>query len=247
MAAFRLMSYHLNRARNAAGEQVAELSAAVIRAEAPDLVMLQQIGAPLSRGSLTGYAEATGLTAYGPDLEGSCAFLSRHPLVHLQNLALVHGGQCVRADLERPDERIHLFNLSLSPEPWQRREQIKLLLSEQLLNHPSLPCATIISGDFSVPLWGSGQFRLNTALKRSLLPLWRANYPASFPLWGRERIYFRGPIKAVEGKVIATTEAKRASTHLPLLVTVETCDTRDILKVKKEARVTAKQPNPACG
>ena len=247
MSTFRIMSYHINGARDVTGQLAPELSAAIIRAQQPDLVMLQQLGSSIGLGSVAQLAERVGLTAYGPDAEGACAFLSRYPLKNLQALPLGYGCRCVRADFIRGDERVHLFNLVLSLEPWQRREQIKVLLSEQLLNNPSLPSAAIVAGDFGLPLWGSGQGQLSDQLKRSRLPLWRANFPAQLPLWGRDRIYFCGPIRALAGSVILTAEARRASTHLPIVLTVETTETREVLKVRPRTRVVTKHPDPVCG
>ena len=247
MATFRIMSYHINGARSATGEVAPELCAAVIRAQQPELVMLQQIGSPIGISSVERLAERVGLTFYGSDVEGGCAFLSQYPLLHLQERSLGFGGHCVQADLEYADERVHLFNLTLSWNLQQRREQVKLLMGDQLLNNPFLPCATIICGDFGLPLWGSGQIPLNEHLKRAGFPAWRANFPGKLPLWGRDRVYFRGPIKALAGSVVMTAEARKASTHLPLVLTVETSDTREVLKVKKLILVSPKQPDPICG
>ena len=247
MATFRIMSYHINGARNAAGEIAPELCAAVIRAQQPELVMLQQIGSPIGMSSVEQLADRVGLTRYGSDAEGGCPFLSQYPLHHVQERSLGFGGHCVQADLEYADERIHLFNLTLSWNFRQRREQVKILMGDQLLNNPLLPCATIICGDFGLPWWGSGQIPLNEHLKRASFPTWRANFPGKVPLWGRDRIYFRGPIKALAGSVIMTAEARKASTHLPLVLTVETSDTREVLRLKKRLQIAPKQPDPICG
>jgi endonuclease/exonuclease/phosphatase family metal-dependent hydrolase len=241
------MSYHINSAKDVSGQLAPELSAEIIRAQQPDLVMLQQLGSTIGTGSVSQLAERVGLEVYGPDAEGGCAYLSRYPLSNIHNFPLGYGCYCVRADFVRDDERVHLFNLSLSWDLWQRKEQIGRLLSDQLLNNPSLPCAAIVAGDFGLPLWGHGQMQLSDQLKRSRLPLWRANFPAKLPLWGRDRIYFRGPIHALAGNVIMTAEARKASTHLPLVLTVETRDTREVLKLRQRTRVAAKQPDPVCG
>ncbi len=247
MSTFRIMSYHINGAHNASGELAPELCAAVIRAQQPDLVMLQRIGSPIGLSSVEKLADRVGLTLYGPDSEGCCTFLSRYPLHHLQELQLGSDGQCVQADLELDGERIHLFNLTLSWNYRSRRDQVRQLMGNQLLNNPNLPCATIICGDFGLPWWGSGQIPLQEHLHRARFPVWRANFPGKAPLWGRDRVYFRGPIKALAGSVVMTAEARRASTHLPLVLTVETYDTREVLKLKKRTPLARKQPDPVCG
>jgi endonuclease/exonuclease/phosphatase family metal-dependent hydrolase len=143
MPTFRIMSYHINGCRTPAGQIDRELSIRVIRSQCPDLVMLQQLASPLGNASLKVFSDETGLPAYGPQEEGGCAVLSRFPLHNLQEYPLGHGGRCLRADLDLGGERVHLFNLCLSFDPWQRRNQILCLLSDQVLNSPSLPCAAI--------------------------------------------------------------------------------------------------------
>ncbi len=247
MTTFRVMTYHINGARNANGDLAPESSAAIIRAQQPDLILLQEIGSSIGISSLNQLADRVGLKPYGSDAEGSCAFLARDPLTNIHNIPLGYGCRCVRADFERNNQRIHLFNLTLSIDPWQRNQQIRILLSEQLLNNPALPCPAIISGDFGLPFWGEGLAQVNAQLRRARYPLWRATYPAKVPIWGRDRIYFKGAIRALAGSVIRTVEARKASTHLPLVLTVETSDTREILKIRKVSRVSTKHPNPVCG
>jgi len=247
MATFRIMSYHINGAHNASGELAPELCAAVIRGQQPDVVMLQKIGSPIGLSSVEKLADRVGLTLYGPDSEGACSYLSRYPLNNLLELPLGHGGQCLQADLDIEGERLHLFNLELAWNYRCRRDQVSLLMENRLLNNPNLPCATIIGGDFGLPWWGSGQIPLQQHLRRARFPVWRANFPGKVPLWGRDRIYFSGPIRALAGAVIMSTEARRASTHLPLVLTVETTDTREFLKIKNGNLLARKQPDPVCG
>lgn len=247
MSTFRIMSYHINGTRSAAGVLAPELCASVIREQQPELVMLQRIGSPIGISSVERLADRVGLSVYGSNLEGGCAFLSRYPLHHIQEVQLEFGNQCIQADLELEGERVHLFNLTLAWDFRQRREQVKLLMGSQLLNNPSLPCATIVCGDFGLPLWGSGQIPLNEHLQRASFPAWKANFPGKIPLWGRDRVYFMGPIRALSGHVVMTANARKASTHLPLVLTVETHETREILKVQKRSRLSPKQADPVCG
>lgn len=241
------MSYHINNANDAHGRPAPGLSAEIIRAQQPDLVLLQQIGGAGGQSSIWRLAEKVGLEAYGPDTEESSAFLSRKPLTNIRNIPLGYGCYCVRADYQHEEERVHLFNLALSMDPWQRNKQLHVLFSEQLVNNPSLPCPSIIAGDFGLPLLGESLTQLSGHLRRARYPLWKSTYPAKVPLWGRDRIYFKGAIRALAGHIIMTADARKASTHLPLVLTVETSDTRQTLKIKKHTGVSAKQPNPVCG
>lgn len=244
MSRFRVMSYNLNSCTTA---QCADLCAQVVRGESPDLVLLQRIGPPTSETSLKRLSERIGMSAYGSDAKDGCAFLSRYPLHNLQSIPLGFGSLCVRADLDQDSERVHLLNLTLSWHPLQRYRQVEKLLGDEVLGSNSFPCATIIAGDFGLPLWGCGKVAFNPQIARAEQPAWRANYPAAFPLWGRGRIYFQGPIRAIDGKIITTKKVKSHLNQLPLLVCVETCETRKTLKMKDPVGLSPKQPKPVCG
>jgi len=241
------MSYDLNHAYSRSGELCAKLCAQIIRQQGADLVLLQRIGSPLGETSLQWLAEQVGLSAYGSDSEGSCAFLSRYSLHNLQTIPLGHDDVCVRADFDLASERVHLLNLTLNWHPRKRLTQVTRLLGDELLGSRSFPCATIIAGDFGFPLWGCGQVAFNPQLVRTNYPLWQANYPAIFPLWGRGRVYFQGPIAAKSGHIITSKEAKSTLIQLPIVVDVETHDTRKALRIKDQVTLNQKQPKPVCG
>jgi endonuclease/exonuclease/phosphatase family metal-dependent hydrolase len=241
------MSYYINGGLDTSGVVAPQRCADIIRHEYPDLVFLQKIGSVIGPTSVGQLAENVGLKAYGPDTEGECAYLSRYPLRHVQSIPLGHGHCCVKAELIREDERLHLFNLSLSFDPWQAREQLRMLLTDYLLCDNDVRGPAIIAGDFGLPLLGSGQIDLSRHLRRAKLPLWRANFPVKLPFIARDRIYFRGSIRAVTGRILMTRETREASTHLPLVLTVETRDPRSPVKVDGASPLSPKRPNPVCG
>jgi len=242
MSALRVMSYHINGWTGKRGEPTADLCARVIAAQCPDLVFLQQQAGGQAPGQVQQLAERLHMKPFcqGP----ACCFLSRHPLRGLQNHPLGAGGSCLRADLDHAGQRLHLFNVSLSLNPLLRKQQIDALLGDGLLGNPSLPCAALVGGDFSLPLWGAGQIRLTSCLRRASQPLWRANFPAGFPLWGRDRFYFRGALRALAGTVVATADARQASSHLPLVLTIEQVETRKFLPLK---HIRQRQMKPVIG
>lgn len=232
MSALRVMSYHVNCCVGSGGEPTADLCAQVISSQSPDLVFLQQVGSRNDPSQLFQLAALLNMKPFGLGQEGACCFLSRLPLRGLQDYSLGADGSCLRADLDYGGQRLHLFNVSLGPNLLFRKNQVNTLLGEELLGNPSLPCAALVAGDFTLPLWGAGQIRLGSCLKRAPQPLWRANYPAGFPVWGRDRFYFRGELRALAGTVVATPEARRASSHLPLVLTVEQIENRNYLHLK---------------
>lgn len=220
MSILRVMTYAQNGSAAIEAAGVAEL----IRAQRPELVFLQHLPVFL----LESLAKETGLTAY--TAQGTAGFLSRHPLSALQSIGLGGEGNCLRADLDLADRRLHLFNVQLGTDPTQRGQQIARLFSEDLLG-ASLPCASLIGGDFGLPLWGSGQWLLRRRLKPVQHPAWGANYPAVLPLWARDRFYLRGPIRSLAGQVVRSQQLCRVSNHLPVITTLELTDTRVYLKV----------------
>ena len=225
MSILRVMTYALKGSSVFEAAGVAQL----IRNQRPELVFLQH----LPDHVLEGLAKEAGLKAY--TTYGDCGFLSRHPLSALQAICLGGEGTCLRADLDLAGKRIHLFNVQLVIEPTQRGQQIARLFSADLLG-ASLPCATLVGGDFSLPLWGSGQWLLRRRLKLVSHPVWGANYPAAFPLWSRDRFYLRGPIRSLAGQVVKSSELHRVSNHLPVITTLELTDTRVYLKVPEVSR-----------
>ena len=247
MTTFRIMSYHINGMKTSSGDIKPDLFAQVINALNVDVVLLQGLASPLGKTSAQDFMNSTGMDHFGPADEGGCCFLSRYPLTNIQSTPLGYGAWCLRADLDHEEGRVHLFNILLGWDIWQRYEQVKVLLSDQVLNNPSLPCGTIIAGDFGLPFWECGEFDRAQTLKRVGKPFMHANYPAQFPLWGRDRIYLRGPLKLQTAKVIKTSETKAASVHLPIVAEITTQETRTFLKVKNQPPLAAKQPNPVCG
>lgn len=224
MSILRVMTYALKNSSADRAEEVAQ----IIRAQRPELVFLQH----LDEGLLAALAEKTGQD--GHFVGGSCAFLSRHPLKALQPLPLGEGGQCLRADLDLGGKRLHLFNVQLVVDPARRGHQIARLFDADLLG-ARLPCASLVAGDFSLPLWGGGQWLLRRHLKPVTHTGWGANYPAIFPLWPRDRFYLNGPIRSLAGQVVSAAAVRRVSRHLPLVATLELTDTRDYLKIPEVA------------
>jgi endonuclease/exonuclease/phosphatase family metal-dependent hydrolase len=221
MSILRAMTYALSGAD-------ADLVAVgrIIRSQRPELVFLQYLGT----GQLETLAGETALEAFGGD--GGCGFLSCHPLTAVQSCILKDSGDCLRADMDLGGKRIHLFNLQLASDPACRGQQLARLFDADMLG-ATLPCATLIGGDFSIPLWGGGQWLLRRKLTPARHPAWGwgRSFPSRLPLWPRDRFYLRGPIRSLAGQVVASPETRQLSTHLPVVVSLELTDTREYLRV----------------
>lgn len=227
MPAVRVMTYQTNGCRGRDGRVDIERIIDVLREGAPDLVALQRF----EPGWGTSAAEVGELLGYcWSARELDLVLLSCYPLSHQRQYDLGGGGGCLRADVDFLGKRLHLFNVCLSPHPRLRQQQIARLLGEEILGHPDLVCPTIVMGDFADCGWGIGNLQLAMALRRARRPLWCGTYPSFLPVLGRDRVYLRGDIRVLESSILRWGAARHASSHLPLILTLQVRDPREYLR-----------------
>ena len=202
---------------------------AVIAAAAPDIVALQEIDAS-GDGEIQILAQRLGMRLYVAPARCGNAFLSYYPLHHLQSFALSEHGCCLRAELDFGQKRMHLYNVRLEGAR-QHQEQIDSLLGDDLLGAQRLGVPALILGDFGDHRRGGINWDLLRALQRVTKPLMHGTYPAWLPLLTRDRAYILGDLRVLATEVVRNRLARQASTHLPLLLTVEITDLRKYLKV----------------
>lgn len=231
MTTIRIMTYNIHGCRGGDGHLDADRVLAVIAEGAADVVALQEVAAA-GPDPLPYLAERLGLRVYGHPGCGN-AFLSYFPLRAVQTCDL-GGGCCLRADLDVADRRLHLLNLRL--DPGGRGRQLGTLLGPDLLGGRTLACPAMVLGDFADLGGGLLSVPFGGRLQRASRPLWRATYPARLPLVGRDRAYLCGELRVVDARILRSAAARRASTHLPLILTVQICDPRTYLKVEKKLR-----------
>jgi len=223
----RIMTYNIQRCRGGEGPVSLDHVLQVIEAGAPDVVALQEVDSVL----LAEMAKRLGMRPFGEPTRGSNAFLSYYPLKGLQPFDLAAGGLCLKADLDMAGKRLHLLNLRFASVVRQR--QIDQLLGPTLLGNPSLPCPTLVLGDFADRCSGAADMRLSLHLRRVRGLLWTGTYPARFPFLARDRAYTRGGLRVVDMRILRMAVARRASGHLPLILTLRPADPRSYLKVEK--------------
>jgi len=226
--AFRTMTYGINQGRGPDGCFDLERIGGVIAAADTDLVALQGITEDTLKRGLAELPQRLGMAAYGLESASGLAFFSRYPLRAYRAYDLGHDGRCLQLDFDLHERRVHLFNLALSYNPIYRRCQLEALQGEELLGNPRLSCPLVIHGDFSLPLPDPNQIRFCSRFRRASMPRWRATWPAACPLLGRDRIYLQGDIKEIAGH-IPWSEARHASSHLPLIVALQLVDSRTFL------------------
>lgn len=201
----------------------------VIAASAPDIVALQEVDAGVGN-DLQILAQRLGMRLYVAPGRCGNAFLSYYPLHHLQSFSLNQHGCCLRAELDFGQKRMHFYNVWIDGAR-QHKEQIDSLLGEDLLGAHHLGVPSLILGDFGDHLRGGLNWDLFLALQRVTRTLVHGTYPARFPLWGRDRAYILGDLHVLAVEVVRNRLARHASTHLPLLLTVEITDLRKYLKI----------------
>src|SRR5690242_9214186 len=168
------MSWNLHGLKGADGRRDPERIARVIRAVAPDVAGLQEVGLPLAPGGpddpatllagLTGMHGAFGATMSRFGFPYGNAVLSRRRIVAVRNYDLSVGGReprgCVRADVELDGSRLHFFAAHLGLHWRERRKQAAQLLSADILRDAALAYPLVLVGDF------------NSVSNRSAVPRW---------------------------------------------------------------------------
>lgn len=202
---------------------------AVIAASAPDIVALQEVDAG-SGNDLQTLAQRLGMRLYVAPGRCGNAFLSYYPLHHLQSFSLCEVGCCLRAELDFGQKRMHFYNVRIDGAR-QQRAQIDSLLGEDLLGAQHLGVPALILGDFGDHRRGGINWDLLLALRRVTKPLVHGTYPAWLPLLARDRAYTLGDLHVLDTEVVRNRLARKASSHLPLLLTVEISDLRKYLKI----------------
>jgi endonuclease/exonuclease/phosphatase family metal-dependent hydrolase len=227
------MSYSIQGCRGGDGQVNPDRILNVIADSAPDIVVLQELGAVHNADILPYLSERLGLEAFRDLSGGNLAYLSFFPLKAVQRFELGYGGQCLRADVELGGKRLHLLNVALDSFPRFRSHQVTQLLGPELLGNPSLVCPALILGDFADYLWGAGNLELASILRRTRRPVWRGTYPSRCPLFGRDRAYLRGGVRILDASINRSYLARQASNHLPLTLTVQITDTRRSVRLRQ--------------
>jgi endonuclease/exonuclease/phosphatase family metal-dependent hydrolase len=238
----RIVSWNVHAMIGTDGRHDPERIARVVEELRPDVIGLQEVGAPALPagvedpaallGALTGLTSAFGRTMHHrpgqPGFPYGNAVLSRHPIQAVRNYDLSVPGReprgCVRADVELGNAVVHFFAAQLGL-PWrERRRQAAQLLSADILRDAALAHPLVLVGDFNslsnrsvVPRWLRRQLVDCALAVRNEAP----TFPARFPLLRLDHCYVDAALRVVSCEVVRTPSARQASDHLPLLVELE--------------------------
>lgn len=229
----RVVTYNIHKCRGLDRRVRPARIADVLRAVDADIIALQEVvgsgnGCP---GQATELAEELGMhCAFGENrrLHGAGygnAVLSRFPLTAHRNLDLtVPGGHeergCLCVDVQMDGALIHLFNLHLGTDFFERREQARKLVTPELIRPAALQGPRIVLGDFNE--WTRGlvshvlaaEFR--SADIRVLLKQ-KKTYPGVFPFLHVDHIYYDEALVLESVRLHRSRLALIASDHLPLV------------------------------
>lgn len=243
----RIMSYNIHRAIGVDRRFRPERIVRIAEHHAPDVLMLQEVddGVPRSRERDLGrdLAEALGFPYFvvGHNVtlrkgRYGNATLSRFPILRERNIDLTidsrkrRGCQHSTIEVEKIrgyPHKFDVFNLHLGLSAQERARQIGLLVRSKEFSDLSLDQASFVGGDFNdwrsllqpifTDILQCGCVTQKSQAFNSALP----TYPSFSPRGGLDRIYYRGPIRALAARTCRLRLSKVASDHLPVIADFE--------------------------
>jgi len=227
----------------------------VIRALDPDVVMLQEVDAGVTRSRRDKQVELLGDELGMPhrtwypnvDVRGGGqygnALLSRYPIIESTNIDLtlrfkkrrsaLHGVVRVRHD--EVDRTIHVFNMHLGLARYERRRQLDRFLESHPFSHLHHDTPVVVGGDLNDVYGGLGELLVPAGFRGV------ERRPLTFPAWGPVRaldaIFVRGAVDFLRLSRCDSALARRASDHRPLVAEVR-------LRPHHHHAVSSHEPKP---
>jgi len=223
-----LATYNIHRCIGTDGRFEPERVAEVLKLLQADFIALQEVETRSDGGIdlLEQFSHATGMkeivagpTMYRSDSQYGNALLSRHPLERHETIDISYPEREPRGAISATalidDCRIHLLATHLGLRPVERRDQVRLLLSELEKQKSDI---SILMGDLNEWfLWGRPLRWLHRHFTRTSAP---ATFPARFPLLSLDRIWVdpRSAIRSI--RRVSNPTSRLASDHLPITATI---------------------------
>lgn len=237
----RVLTYNVHRCVGPDRHRSVERVAEVVRHHAPDVVCLQEVvwhaASPGDRADPRRLADLCGLPhgAVGlfRSVQGGAwgnVTLSRFPLEESEMLDVslrvrlrrTRGVLYTRVHAHR--RSVHLFNLHLGLAGFERSRQMDVVLGRagEVAGDGS---PVILAGDMND--WRNRLVRGDATAAGFTSPTCNhgdpghATYPSREPVAALDKVFLRGPLRAVRSSVSRLAAARDASDHLPVLVDVE--------------------------
>ena len=225
MTHFRVATYNVHKCKGIDWRVSPERIAKVIRELEADIVAIQEviqsqaeaISAAIELPFVFGCARLEKLEPYGN------AVFSRLPIISSENFDLSISGyeprQCLRVSFAlTPAQPLHFFAVHLGTSIRERRHQLRLLLSPEMMQQPALNAARIVAGDFNdwtrVLATRFSNQRLNS-------PKGRNTFPAFLPLLHLDQVYYDAGFQLRRTYLHRSAAARIASDHVPLVADFE--------------------------
>jgi endonuclease/exonuclease/phosphatase family metal-dependent hydrolase len=229
----RITTYNIHKGRGMDGRTSIKRIAKVLDEVNADIIALQEVFSVCesNEGQVETLAEELGLNAafgctrhhrgrpYGN------AILSRWPIVESRDMDITWQHRekrgCIRADLDTPKGILHVFNIHMGTSYFERRHQVKSLLSSKQLDE-DLSGPRVLVGDFNEWIKGLTTKILSQKFESLNLELHvrkRRSYPGFLPIMHLDHMYFERPLHVAKAELVRTRLSKVASDHLPLVAT----------------------------
>lgn len=216
-------TYNIHAAVGTDGRYAPERIAAVLGEINADVIALQEVplggrGRPNVLNLLqeaTGFHAVEGPADNRPGKRYGNAVLSRYPVISSRTIDLSFGSREPRgaldADLDCHGHPLRIIATHLGLRPAERRHQIRKLL--QAFDTDRMP--VILTGDLNEWfVWGRPLRWLVSHFEAVPAP---PTFPSRLPMFALDRLWISPRHRLVQVKVHATSLAKVASDHLPLI------------------------------
>lgn len=222
----RIATYNVHKCKGLDGRVSVQRIADVLTEMDADVVALQEIFLTQAES----LADKLGIHyAFGEnrqllgDAYGNLV-LSRFPLrSHCNHDVSILGREqrgCLRTDVFVQSQALHIFNVHLGTDFFERRQQAKRLIDEAVLRSRTLEGPRIVLGDFNE--WSRGH--VSQLLSAEFVStdirvyLGRARtYPAIFPVMHLDHIYYDPHLSVERVSLHRTKTSLVASDHVPLI------------------------------
>src|SRR5215470_1748235 len=229
----RIVTYNIHKGRGMDGRTSIKRIANVLSGLDADIIALQEIFAVCDQepgqvevlASELGFHASFGRTRHHNGRPYGNAILSRWPIIASCEMDISRADReksgCIRADLKTPRGALHVFNIHMGTNYFERRHQVRSLLSsKQIVDNLEGP--RVLIGDFNEWIKGLTTRMLSEKFESLNMELHirrRRSYPGFLPIMHLDHIYFERPLHIEKAELVRTRLSKIASDHLPLVAT----------------------------
>ncbi len=154
--------------------------------------------------------------------------LSRFPIRSMKNhdisMSPYERRGCLRADIElSPKTLLHVFNIHLGVDYFERRRQTQKLIDTAILHNPEIEGIRMVMGDFNEWTLGLATQFMRNNFQSIDPPTSRRikTFPGLLPILALDHIYFDPALRLKRSRIYRSRMALVASDHLPMVAEFE--------------------------